>query len=65
MLQHVLSVAEKNPMVTDCYLHVQTNNDIALDFYKSHGFEVIAKIEGYYKRIDPPDCFVLSKRIHD
>ena len=66
------------------YLHVQTNNDDAVRFYKKHGyvhccpvyscdedlihwrhplyrFSVTGEIKNYYKRIEPPDCFVLSK----
>ena len=33
------------------YLHVQTSNEGALDFYNKAGFEKIGKIENYYKRI--------------
>jgi ribosomal protein S18 acetylase RimI-like enzyme len=44
-------------------LHVQTSNDAALEFYKKFGFTVTDTIKDYYKRIDPPDCFVLSKPV--
>jgi ribosomal protein S18 acetylase RimI-like enzyme len=49
--------------VIEIYLHVQSNNDTALDFYKSFGFETKELIKGYYKRIEPPDCYILSKTI--
>lgn len=30
---------------------------------QEHGFGVEETIANYYKRIDPPDCFVLRKRL--
>ena len=42
---------------------VQTSNDAALDFYKKAGFENVGKIDNYYRRIEPPDCFVLAKTV--
>lgn len=44
-------------------LHVQTSNDDAIRFYEQFGFEKGELVEGYYKRIDPPDCFVLRKKL--
>jgi ribosomal protein S18 acetylase RimI-like enzyme len=41
---------------------VQVNNQEALDFYLKHGFENVGTIENYYKKIDPPDCFIVRKR---
>ncbi|CAM9123073.1 unnamed protein product [Discosporangium mesarthrocarpum] len=47
----------------EIYLHVQTSNQDAVDFYKSHGFCVEEKIENYYNRIEPPDCYVLRRHL--
>lgn len=44
-------------------LHVQASNEAALAFYKKHGFDVVEKLEGYYKELEDPDCYVLNKRI--
>lgn len=30
---------------------------------QEHGFDVGETIENYYKRIDPPDCYVLRRRL--
>ena len=43
------------------YLHVQTSNDDAIDFYGKFGFSNVGTIEGYYKRVDPPNCYILEK----
>lgn len=69
LLQSVLDYyeQEKNgPLlakVQEIYLHVQTNNHDALHFYERFGFEQGGKIENYYKRIDPPDCFIVYKKL--
>lgn len=49
--------------VDEIMLHVQTSNDDAIRFYEQFGFEKGELVEGYYKRIDPPDCFVLRKKL--
>ena len=63
-IMKTISTEKKYENIKEIYLHVQTNNVEAIDFYtKKHDFEIKEKIENYYKRISPPDCFVLSKKI--
>ena len=45
------------------FRHVQVNNDVALKFYNNFKFEILERKEQYYKRIEPSDAFVLSKKI--
>ena len=61
LLATVLDEADHDSSVDEAYLHVQTSNTDALDFYKRFGFEQREKICNYYKRIDPPDCFVMVR----
>eukprot|EP00938_MAST-03A_sp_MAST-3A-sp1_P000797 g797.t1 len=64
LLESVLKYAkEELEVVKSVYLHVQTSNDAAIKFYESFGFKVQETIKGYYKRIDPPDCYVLVKML--
>ena len=62
LLTTTLEEADQDNSVEEVYLHVQTSNTDALDFYKRFGFEQREKILNYYKRIDPPDCFVMVRR---
>ncbi|KAL7638171.1 UNVERIFIED_CONTAM: hypothetical protein RMT77_011796 [Armadillidium vulgare] len=63
MLQHVLNFVEKDGNFHAIFLHVQVNNDSALEFYKKFGFEVVETKEHYYKRIEPADANVLQKTL--
>ena len=54
--------ASKDPALSEVYLHVQLGNDEAKQFYLSNGFEDAGIIKDYYKRIDPPDCYILKKK---
>nr|CAG4650514.1 EOG090X0ED2 [Sida crystallina] len=61
MLQHVLNYVEKAGNFQSILLHVQVNNQSAIDFYKKFGFEIVETKEQYYKRIEPADAHVLMK----
>ena len=65
LLDHIIDTALKNPAIIEAYLHVQTSNEDAKNFYMSHGFEQTETIHNYYKRIEPPDCYVLKKSLRD
>ncbi|XP_009767869.1 uncharacterized protein [Nicotiana sylvestris] len=60
LLNHVLDLCTKQN-IKDIYLHVQTSNEDAINFYKKFGFEVTDTIQNYYTNITPPDCYVLTK----
>ena len=49
--------------MSEVFLHVQTSNEEAIDFYTKRGFVVGEMVKGYYKRIDPPDARILSFRV--
>lgn len=51
--------------MSDVYLHVQVGNDEAKQFYLGHGFEDHGVIKDYYKRIEPPDCYILKKQLKE
>jgi hypothetical protein len=44
-------------------LHVQTSNVAAIAFYQSFGFEIVETIKGCYKRIDPPDAYLMQLQL--
>lgn len=60
LLTHVIDLCSKQN-VSEIYLHVQTNNDDAIHFYKKFGFEITETIQNYYTNISPPDCYALTK----
>ena len=49
--------------VSKMTLHVQSNNQCALEFYKKNGFDVKEHLTDYYTDLDPSDCYVLEKHI--
>ena len=61
LLQHALNAASEDAFIHDVYLHVQTNNIQAIEFYERFGFEQGEVLRNYYKRIDPPDAVVLRR----
>ena len=63
LLQRLLDYAGKSADISEVYLHVQTSNEEALRFYHSFGFTITGTIANYYKRITPPDCYIVAKSI--
>ncbi|KAJ0777923.1 putative transferase transcription regulator GNAT family [Helianthus annuus] len=62
LLNHVIDLSSKEN-IGEIYLHVQTNNEDAINFYKKFGFEITETIKNYYARITPPDCYVVTKYV--
>lgn len=60
LLQHALNEGSADSFIVDAYLHVQTNNDDAIAFYKRFGFVTDQVVPNYYKRLDPPDAVILK-----
>ena len=63
LLAHALNAAAEDAYVRDVYLHVQTNNHQAFEFYERFGFAKGEVLKNYYKRIDPPDAVVLHREL--
>ena len=47
--------------VTSIYLHVWVENKEAMRFYKKFEFVEKDKVEGYYKRVSPPDAMIWER----
>ncbi|CAF1883096.1 hypothetical protein HID58_045260 [Brassica napus] len=60
LLNHVLDMCSKQN-VSEIYLHVQTNNEDAINFYKKFGFDITDTIPDYYINIEPRDVYVVTK----
>ncbi|XP_057478867.1 uncharacterized protein LOC130766205 [Actinidia eriantha] len=63
LLNHALDLCSKQN-IGEIYLHVQTNNEDAINFCKKFGFENTDTIHNYYTNITPPDCYVVTKLIN-
>ncbi|XP_030376598.1 probable N-acetyltransferase san [Scaptodrosophila lebanonensis] len=63
MFEHILNYAENDGNFDSIFLHVQINNNGAIEFYKKFGFEIVDTKEQYYKRIEPADAHVLQKTL--
>ncbi|KAK6029118.1 hypothetical protein OSTOST_04777 [Ostertagia ostertagi] len=63
LLDYVFSLTAKDPALENIFLHVQTSNETALNFYKNRGFEQAGVVENYYKHVEPKDAFILVKKV--
>lgn len=64
MLDWVIEKAKSLHDVNGIFLHVQTNNDSAKQFYEKNDFVQEGGVhEAYYKKIDPPDAYMLKMDI--
>lgn len=63
MVELVLEWCKENPAIEEVYLHVQTSNQEAIRFYQKFGFQIEREIKGYYKKIEPPDCYLLNLKV--
>ncbi len=57
LLEYVLKVCKERPHIKQVYLHVQVNNDTAIEFYKKFGFEVSDTLFSLYLFLSLPPSF--------
>lgn len=65
MVNHILKYVEADGNFDSVFLHVQVNNESAIEFYKKFGFEIVETKQKYYKRIEPADAHVLQKTLNN
>lgn len=63
LLEKSLFEASQDSNIREAYLHVQTNNEEAIQFYKQFSFEVGEVVANYYKRLSPPDAVILRRAL--
>lgn len=66
VLDHVAEHNQQSPQQTveQVALHVQISNQDAIRFYTTRfGFVQGEMVENYYRRIDPPHCYLLYKNL--
>lgn len=65
LLQTVLDYCDSQP-VEEIALHVHVMNKDALRFYtEKFDFTQGELVENYYRRVDPPHCYLVHKRIKE
>ena len=67
LLRSLLQYCEnEDARVSEIALHVHVSNDDAIRFYtEKFGFTKGPMVENYYRRIDPPHCYLLYKSLDD
>lgn len=63
LFEHILEQAKVAKNISKVYLHAQTTNNRAIEFYKKYDFEIVSTEKDYYKNIEPRDAYLLSKTI--
>ena len=61
LVETIVEAARKTYGCKGAYLHVWTTNTDAIKFYEKLGFRVKETAKGYYKKVDPPDAFIVEK----
>ena len=63
LLEQSLFEAGQDSNIKEAYLHVQTNNEEAICFYKQFDFVLGEVVANYYKRLAPPDAVILRRTL--
>jgi len=63
LLESILDYCQQHSTITEIALHVQISNADAIRFYRRFDFVQGELVENYYRRIDPPHCYLLYKKL--
>ncbi|CAD8044786.1 unnamed protein product [Paramecium primaurelia] len=64
LLNELINRIKSYKEVKRIYLHMWSNNDVGFQFYSSQGFEKTKFMKNYYTDIEPPHCYILTKRLY-
>ncbi|OWY93381.1 putative N-acetyltransferase san [Phytophthora megakarya] len=64
IIEQAKEVEKEEGKIQGMRLHVHVGNDEALVFYKALGFIEKARLDNYYRRLDPPTAFVMEYPLH-
>lgn len=71
LLDHILTQAQDQTRntptqpVNSLYLHVQTTNQEAIDWYTKRGFVIGETVKDYYRNIDDRDAYILVRKLEN
>ena len=65
LLQELINIHKPILEIDFIYLHVQINNELALQFYTKSNFENVKIIENYYTDIEPRNAYLLKLKLRD
>lgn len=63
LLERSLAACSGDPNVPEAALHVHAGDEEAQGWYLKRGFSIKERIPHYYKRLEPPDALLLTRRI--
>lgn len=69
LLDHILSEAQSQTRSTpsqpvkSIYLHVQTTNQEAVEWYTKRGFTIEQTVKEYYRNIEDQDAYSLVRKL--
>ena len=65
MLDHAIEDCGKKEGAVSSYLHVQTSNELAINFYQKFGFSIAETLENYYtdNDITPPHAHIMYRKL--
>ncbi|KAE9332777.1 hypothetical protein PF008_g14780 [Phytophthora fragariae] len=64
VIEQATKAEEDREEVQGVRLHVHAANDEALAFYRALGFVEKARVEDYYRRLEPSTAFVMEYALH-
>jgi len=64
LLNELINIHRNVKQIKYINLHVQVNNQSALNFYLKHNFENVRTIENYYTDIEPRDAYYLKLQLN-
>jgi N-alpha-acetyltransferase 50 len=64
LLEFVVNLVKQDKKIKGIYLHMQTSNEAAKNFYLKHGFEITKEMESYYMDLNPSSAYVFVKDLH-
>ena len=63
LLKELISIVSRSTDVRNMFVHVQSDNEDAIEFYRNHRFQFVKHVDKYFYEVIPRSAILMKRRL--